>query len=138
MTTLFNLTPHAIHIYDDDGKTLLMPAIPSHGELRLKSEPQRDTPPLEVGNGVSIRVVERQRFVGLDPASRGYAVFDAQKHTKGAAFIVSAVLAEWLVAQPFELTVLAPSTGPTYVVRDDEGRTVGTKRLERFFPWRRD
>ncbi len=85
-----------------------------------------------LGPIAGLPVVEPQWFQGLDVTSKGHAFFMEKKTLgKRAAFVVSAVTAQWLAEHDMdEYRLLAPATGPLHAVRDATGRIVGCKALE--------
>ncbi len=134
MEEVFNLTPHDVHIHQIDGT---ITTIPSSGELRLATVPQILGPTLKVGP-YSLPLAAPQEFTGIDETSRGYPVFK-QNIKRGArvGFIVSAIMAEQMLHTFFPdpaFVLLAPGTGPAFCVRDNQGRIIGTKRLEMYSP----
>jgi hypothetical protein len=134
MARVLNLTPHVLHIYSDGPDPVL--TIPSDGELRLLS-----TVPLEgfadvsvfplcyqrpgQQDQVTIPVVHAQVFTGLDTKSPGHE--HLWKLARGDCIIVSMPVAQWLVthasASPFR--VYSPGTGPSSVVRFEDGERKG-------------
>jgi len=129
---VFNVTPHAIDIFDKDGKTLLA-KIPSNGELRLKSTEQRSLEPMQA-EGCTIPLITPQVFVGLDTSGAGYASWAA--HPTGL-FVVSQPMAAYLTTEGRQelgsRLLYTPATGPGYGVRDAGGKILGCKALEKYY-----
>ncbi len=115
----YNGTPHPISIFLDGTKWL---DISSHGNIRLSSEtsPEPQAPAPLVNSG--IRFVAAPKFNGI---------LGLPEYKEGIAILVSMPVGDYLARCP-ELwpgPVLGPDTSPTGVVRDSEGRIIGTKSL---------
>ena len=130
MKAIYNLTPHAINIYADDGTTL-QTTIPSSGELRLQSAPQRIGTTIQV-DGLRLPLVERQQFEGLDVTSPGYSLYAIKctELSQRVGFIVSMPVAEFLRVSQIGAAIFAPDTGPRFVVRSATGQIIGTRCLD--------
>ncbi len=132
MKAIYNLVPHTVDIYCADGVTLEA-RIPSSGELRLKSAPQKIGTTIKVGD-MHLPLAERQQFEGLDETSPGYSLYTIKSAELGGqvGFIVSMPVAEILRTTQSGIgpAIFAPGTGPRFVVRNPAGQVIGTKRLE--------
>lgn len=125
---LLNYTPHDVHLYGPDGKTLLhtwgRQATPVL--LPLDIDYDRKRPPLYTG-GVEVPLV--------DPPTYGDLTWPdiSELTTKNACgLIVSQLVGErtsrgTIHGGAFKL--YTPDTGPESVVRDAEGRIIGCRRL---------
>ena len=119
-TPLYNLTPHDIHLCDDDGQVRL--TVPASGHVvRVGSKPQKVVETLKTPDG-DIPVVFPPSYTRCE----GLPV-----EAKGHDLIVSWLCGDQLLKeQPdYPHRVLNPDTGPDSVVRDDKGRIVGVRRL---------
>lgn len=119
MTTLINLTPHAVKIYAADGATLLTEVPPSGTVCRVKTLPQAPAGALDIG-GVAVPLVTPQKFT---------AEVTGLPQDPQAAILVGIVgLESVLAAHPGPVYVT--DTGPASVVRDDKGAILGVRRLQ--------
>jgi hypothetical protein len=114
MTTLTNLTPHAITLRADGTDTVLAP---SGTVARVSSTPGA----LETVEGCPVPVAGMQVFGGVE---------GLPEPTPGTMFVVSAmVLAALRGSRP---DVVGPGTGPNdNAVRNDKGHVVAVTRLVR-------
>ncbi len=129
LAALYNVTPHPLHIYAEDGKTLIC-EIPSHGELRLESEAQAQFKPLVAPTGHLIPVHGGQKFKGIDQNGEGYGLWAT--HDAGG-FIVSLPMAMYLAMRPDlcgNRRIYCPATNKPYDVRDASGKLIGCKEFE--------
>lgn len=102
-----NLTPHAVTIFDNDGKTILATVRPSGDVARVTmSRTQTDS----VGS-IPVFVSTAGDVTGLPPAGNG------------TVFIVSALVR---LAVPTRKDVFSPGE----LIRNDQGQPVGCKGLE--------
>lgn len=112
MVSFVNLTPHSVNIYNDDG-SLLMSIEPSGQVLRLP------TIAWAAGDVDGIPVV---RLTYEAPE-------DLPEPREDTIYIVSSLMLEPLKAIG-RTDFVAPDTSPPSVVRDENGRIVGVKRLQ--------
>jgi hypothetical protein len=63
---LINLTPHAIHVYDEETGSKVALELESRGELRVRSAPQT-----RLGSMDAVQVIKGQRMISLDTESPG-------------------------------------------------------------------
>jgi len=116
---IINLTPHALGVYDAEGKNLIA-TIPSSGMVRV------NTSAVEAGvveiDGNSVPVVETT-----------YGTVDGLPAAKeGTIYVVSVLVIAALKAANIDRSdVVSPDTGSGSVVRDGEGKILGVKRFTR-------
>ena len=109
---LINLTPHTVNIYDDDG-SLVMSIEPSGQVLRL---PTRAYAAGDIDNIPLVRLTYE-------------APEDLPEPKEGTVYIVSSIMLEPLKDMG-RTDFVAPDTSVGSVVRDDDGRIIGVKRLQ--------
>lgn len=122
---LLNLTPHSVRIYDAT-KTRVVLEIPSHGPaMRLIPETQKEIR--------SLKLIEKEITLVLPPTFVG--VENIPK-TVDVMIIVSSLVAEFLIKHDEYKNkykgIFAPDTGPSAVVRDEQGGIIGTTRLVKY------
>lgn len=114
-----NTTPHDIVIYNQD-KTEIIKTYPRSGkEIRMESAEQEQLGTL---NTEKVPVFEAQFFNKCDMR----AAIEL-----GSVFLVSMPVGQHFSTRSHYLpyTFLGPDTSPAAVVRDDQGRILGTTRL---------
>lgn len=121
MENIINLTPHAIHIYDEHKK--LVATIPASGHvLRVGSKPQR-----------FIENIEYEKTVVPIFSPADYTTCEGIEDIDitGKDLIVSWVCGEGLMKErkDFPHRILNPDTGPDSVVRDEQGKIIGVRRF---------
>ena len=117
---VINLTPHDVVVVNRHGD--LVHRFPASGmELRLlESSPQ--TPlGLVPGTYVPLWSKPARDLTNIDALPQAVLMHNA--------IIVSAICGDAMAMYPFPVYV--PDTGPESVVRDDQGRIVGVRRLYR-------
>jgi hypothetical protein len=118
---VLNLTPHDVHVLNDDGSTLL--TYPKSGQqVRLISKPQI---PVDC-DLEQVPVVSAQSWSNVDQSIK---IDPNVTH-----LLVSMPVGEFLARSPisnqyWNYTIIGPDTGPQGAVRDQTGRIVGTRRL---------
>lgn len=106
-----NLTPHTFNILNEAGEILL--SLPSEGEVRVSEE------------------VAGQKYIdGILVVNKAYGQVELPPVKSGVTYIVSRIVRD---AVPVTLRddLLVPDTGPDSVVRDESGRIIGVRRLQR-------
>lgn len=130
-TTLINLTPHEVKIYEGD-KTTVMKSYPSVGTVRLKeNEPKM----LDAFDGVPVHApyeYSEPEFAFNETFKTIYPEEFKQyeKSKLKAGFIVSSLVAPELAKAGYT-HVFAPDTGSAGAVRHN-GEIVGTTQFTRF------
>jgi hypothetical protein len=109
---IINLTPHDVHIYDVDGKTVIATYPASGTVARVKSS----TEIVGKVNGIAIARTAFGEIEGLP---------DPQPGTK---YIVSLLVLQAAGGKRDDL--IGPDTGPGSVVRDENGQIVGVRRFQ--------
>lgn len=133
-----NLTPHEITIYHEEGAL----RIPPSGHVARVIIDNTETTPVTVKNGseiINIPAVTRQpKGLDLPPPDK---FISNPKGVASVTLLVSAMVGEYIAqhglpAQWLDLLregvvviVAAPDTGPDSVVRDENGRIIGVRRL---------
>lgn len=127
-----NFTPHDLAIYGPGGDTTTWE---SEGSVRAIEE---DSPKgsATIHEGLAVDLVWRE-YVGTEGVpALSISSREAEALRDGDMLIVSLVAAQALkktgaleALDAFGVSVFMPDTGPGGVVRDDEGRILGTKRL---------
>lgn len=112
---LVNLTPHVINIIGPDGNPLI--SIPPSGDVIRVEIQSEELPPLE---GIPIVRAGIIRLVDPLPAPQADTIY-----------IVSTLVAQE-AAKLGRYDFFAPDTGPESVVRDENGRIIGVRRLQTF------
>jgi len=113
--TLVNLTPHDIVIYDEDGETVKLVIKPSGKVARVTVKRKK------VGkiNGVPVYRNEFSEVEGLPFPKRG------------VVYIVSILVQQALKLRGIKRKdIVSPDTSPEGVVRDKNGRILGTKGFQ--------
>ena len=116
-TDLINCTPHDISVFScfcDEPRVYAK----SGKEIRVTSEEQTPLP----FDALGVPVVSRQVFTSLTIPDDIPA---------GSSLLVSMPVGEYFAAHPDQCRhwVFGPDTGPDGVVRDQQGKICGTKRL---------
>ena len=116
-TKLLNLTPHDICIYSNENKLLV--TIPSSGNLRLVEDTR-----VEKRNEFNIPIVSAPVYLDIDQPEL----------ITSENVLVSMPVAQYMKTQKKykHLNVYCPDTGPAGVVRDLNGKILGTKRLVQY------
>lgn len=112
-----NLTPHEIVVFESqDPNSHVKLRCPSVGSVRL-------TPA-----DVTTRVRQMLGVPILDPPSyNGISGLPPREFPLSGIIIVSTVVAEYLVKDnSWYAGIMVPATGPDHVVRDTEGKIIGT------------
>jgi hypothetical protein len=110
-----NYTPHEIVIYETSGERVFL-RLPSKGEARAEERI------VDSGSFSGVQIVER-RFAGTT---------GLPEYREGICIIVSESTARAARAEnPDRHDLLCPDTGPDSVVRDENGRIIGVRRLSR-------
>lgn len=145
-STLKNLTPHAVTVFlndetnDKTPETVVYPIESTQQALRVRSRPQVQIAKLD--NGVRVftpATLETNSQEGdpldhSDPkGNRGCEAFDNFPYTADQAcshpdLIVSMIASERIPTW-YRGKVYIPDTGPQAVVRDQNGKILGVKRL---------
>ena len=107
---IVNLTPHELVIFDENDK--VVHRFPSEGSVRLV-EHTRELNPID---GIPV-VTKTYTEPGDLPAPQ-----------KGAWLVVSKMAMD---ALPYRSDLCCPDTGPDSAVRDESGRILGVRRLQR-------
>lgn len=120
-----NCMPHAVVIYDAEGKNILATIPPSQWTIRVQTPPQRLVRTVEI-EGVSVPVVSAQDFeaggvIGLPPCDEFQ-----QQNTALIVGVIGAEAVDSLWSGPVYVT----DTGPESAVRDPSGRILGVRRLQ--------
>jgi hypothetical protein len=125
--TLRNFTPHTITIHaNDDDQPITIPSI---GVIRLvQTNGQKQLESIHFGQH-KVPVYQPQRVENIevlsDPDAEGYNSMDN--------IIVSMVVAQFLREKKMHIgAIFVPGTGPQLAIRDEQGRIVGTRGLERY------
>ncbi len=118
-----NLTPHAISIYDDDFVVEIPPTF--NRPLRLKLEQEKVSTIRVEGHTIPVfsagkpsKEAIRHIQQALDTYSNG-----------GTEYVIVPTMLLPYVPDSLKPVVFAPDTGPDSVVRNEEGRIVGVRRL---------
>lgn len=122
MLSMKNATPHAINVYDKDGRDILATIKVSATPIRLI--PKAVEIVREIGNinNHSIDAIPRAGWKGFDDPD-GVVL-----HT--GPIIVSMVVADYLKSTGERTDdVYVPDTGPESVVRNSEGQIIGVRRF---------
>lgn len=122
--TWYNCTPHDIHIYNQEGTTVVLTIPRSDWNIRVQT-----STPTPVGTWQGVPLVSQQQPTGfsaedhakLQQASR-------KKHTLIVSFFVATVVKD--VMPDYGGMILGPNSGPQSVVRDAQGRILGVRTLE--------
>lgn len=123
---LLNYTPHDVHLYTPDGKTLLKTWPREPAPILLQPQDTQQTMSAKM-DGVNVPLISRPAY--LDP------VWPPQEElvARGACgLIVSQLVAERVptgLIHGIQIRLFTPDTGPEGAVRDDQGRIIGCKRL---------
>ncbi|HID70038.1 MAG TPA: hypothetical protein EYP35_06165 [Desulfobacterales bacterium] len=133
-----NLTPHEITIYHEEGVL----KIPPSGHVARVITANTEAAPVTIRNdskNVKIPTVKREpKGLDLPPPDK---FINNPKGVASVTLLVSAMVGEYIAqhglpAQWIDLlregvvvTVAAPDTGPDSVVRDENGRIIGVRRL---------
>lgn len=120
-----NCTPHAVVIYDAEGKNILATIPPSQWTIRVQTPPQCPVRTVEI-DGVDVPVVSGRDFEagevdGVPPCDE----FEQER----TALIVGVVGAK-AVDRLWDGPVYVTDTGPESAVRDQTGRILGVRRLQ--------
>jgi len=120
-----NCTPHAVVIYDADGKNILATIPPSQWTIRVQTPPQRLVRTVEI-EGVSVPVVSAQDFetgevTGVPPCD---------EFEQGRTALIVGVIGAEAVDSLWNGPVYVTDTGPESAVRDLSGRILGVRRLQ--------
>jgi hypothetical protein len=132
----FNLTPHDVTIYADDGETILV-NFPSDGKFRLKSKEQRELGKIYVSKDLPpIPILEGQVFIGVDDTQPGTGLW--HKYSTGS-FIVSLPMAQWLVSPDGcdiagGRRIYCPATDDKRGIRNAAQQIIGCRYLEYHTP----
>jgi len=115
-TTLVNLTPHAINIFDDNGNKVL------------------EIPPSGIVTRVSSTQVTFKQIADIPVSKTIFTdIVDLPEPTENTVFIVSSLVLQALKARGIKRDdLVAPDTSPNSVIRDENGRIIGVKGFQLF------
>ena len=128
---LRNATPHSLHIYDPQGKKLLLELEQPKFYIRMKSEKQKFQHQIEI-EGKKIDVYDEQKFTGLmDQDGKDLDFNDLFSDGKDDVYIVAWPVIDHVRKNHPEYAnrFYMVDTGPEGGVRDTGGRLKGTRRL---------
>jgi len=113
--TLVNLTPHDIVIYHEDGKTVKL-VIRASGQVARATARRKKIGEI---NGIPVYRNEFSEVEGLP------------KPKRGVIYIVSSLVQQALKLRGIKRKdIVSPDTSPEGVVRDKNGRILGTKGFQ--------
>lgn len=118
-----NCTPHNIKVYSKDHQKVLTEFPASGNQIRLESSQQFELPMLKV-DGNEIPCVTSQKF---NPKINWPKLDDSVDTILVSMPVGNLVENNFLKDVPYN--VMGPDTGPSAVVRDENGRILGTTRL---------
>jgi hypothetical protein len=113
MMRIRNLTPHKLTIID--------------GENEVVFPPEEWTPRVEEEQQPAQSIVTNDAVVQTCRKAYG-SIIGLPEPQEGVILVVSAMVAE----RATRADVMSPDTGPFSVVRDNEGRVLGVRRLMRW------
>jgi hypothetical protein len=114
-----NFTPHELTIVSEDGTPQLV--LPSEGQIRATEEIVSESSIFDSEYNLEIPVVQK-RYTITD---------DLPKASEGDVVIVSLIVLNAMRETGLDTShFYAPDTGPDSVVRDEEGRIIGVRRLQ--------
>jgi len=123
--TVYNCTPHDIHVYDTNGKTILH-TFPRNLDwtLRVITKEQKD-----LGTFQGVPLVSRQDPNGF---SDEQTALIEQAHRDQSVLLTSGYAAEVILEKwpDFAGQVFGPDSGPSSAVRNDRGQIIGVRRFE--------
>jgi len=126
--TFVNLTPHSLTLCIDEETEI---TLPSQGNIRVPTAPQRDLGTIE-----GVPVVSPQVATLFDAATVELVRRSMDVDEKGDArgVVITSVYAAEEIAAQLGLVAYAPDTGPDSVIRDESGRIKAIRRLVKFDP----
>jgi hypothetical protein len=119
-----NFTPHELTIVSEDGTPQLV--LPSGGQIRATEEiVSEESSIFDSEYNLEIPVVQKR-----------YTITDnLPKASEGDVIIVSLIVLNAMRETGLDTSrFYAPDTGPDSVVRDDDGRIIGVRRLQQVVP----
>ena len=128
---ILNYTPHKITIYDQQKNGTIIAEFPSDGVLRCTQSYSESKGVVVTKNG-EIPLVAAPKFLDVKP-------MNLLEQSKGFHIIVSMPVGQMLSASGSSIkkyfgihSIFGPDTGPEAVVRDTNGRIIGTTRLIKY------
>lgn len=109
---IVNLTPHDVHVYDENAQNIIRTYPASGTVARVKSS-------TEIVGEVDGVPVARTAFGEIE------GLLEPQQDTK---YIVSLLVLQAAAGKRDDL--LAPDTGPQSAVRDESGQIIGVRRFQ--------
>ena len=117
-----NLTPHDVHAYGETFES-------KKDDLRLLPKDDTSYDFQLPDSKKSVKVANPPNYIGVTPYN-----FHKRYNKKG--LIMSKLVADYLIEHldeyPGEYEIFCPDTNPGFVVRDDKGQIIGTKRFIRY------
>jgi len=120
-----NCTPHAIVIYDAEGKNILATIPPSQWTIRVLTPPQRERAPVEIA-GADVPVVSAQDF----EAGEVHGIPPCDEFQQQSTALIVGIIGAKAVDRLWDGPVYVTDTGPESAVRDPSGRILGVRRLQ--------
>lgn len=118
---VLNLTPHDVHVLNDDGSILL--TYPKSGQqARMISKPQVSVD-CDLGD---VPMVSAQRWSNVD---QSVEIDPEVTHLLVSMPVGDFIARSHISNKYWNYTIIGPDTGPQSAVRDQNGRIVGTRRL---------
>jgi hypothetical protein len=116
-----NHTPHDVHLFAKDKKTLLHTFKAGSSAIRLTNNPTDES------SFLGLPSVPRQTYSGIS----GVPQVDLSAGAKPPALIVALLIGEYIGNNPatYPGMVIGPDTSPQGVVRDEKGGIAGTTRF---------
>jgi hypothetical protein len=108
-----NFTPHNLTIFLEDGQTVLLD-LPSEGQVRVGEE---------IKNSFSID--------GIAVGEKQYTTVELPDGDYDRDYLIVSKMVLDALEEHQRPHCLCPDTGPDSVVRDEQGRIVGVRRLQK-------